>query len=79
MTTNTLALAAVRSLSPDDRRRIRLSAGLSLGDLARGLRCTPSTVALWEKGSRQPSGQLGERYGLLLQDLDRLAQSGGMS
>ncbi|MGC4112995.1 MAG: helix-turn-helix domain-containing protein [Nocardioides sp.] len=73
--TTTLALAGVRALSPADRRAIRSAAGLSLNDVARGVGCSPSTVGQWEKGARRPSGHLGERYGMLLQDLDRLSRS----
>jgi DNA-binding transcriptional regulator YiaG len=73
--TDTLALAAVRLLAPDRRRGIRQAARLSLADVARGVGCSPSTVGLWEKGARQPTGPLGERYGSLLHELDRLTSS----
>lgn len=76
-TTRTLALAAARALRPDQRRMIREAAGLTLGDVARGIGCTASAVRLWERGTREPSGTLGERYGLLLRDLDRLQQNLG--
>lgn len=69
-TTGTIALAWVRSLTPERRRAIRQTAGLSQGDLARGLGCTPTAVAGWESGKRQPSGTLAERYGRLLADLE---------
>ncbi len=39
-------------------RRLRKLAGLSMTDLARKIRVTPSAVSAWELGARSPSESL---------------------
>lgn len=41
---------------PAERRRLREDAGLSVRALANALGVSPSTVARWETGEREPSG-----------------------
>jgi DNA-binding transcriptional regulator YiaG len=68
------SLARVRALcSSGAARSIRVAAGMSLGELGRGLGVSPSTVLRWERGDRRPRGDAGLRYGALL---DQLLQPG---
>lgn len=63
-------LAQVRALaSSGAARSVRLAAGLSLGEVARTLGVSPSTILRWETGERSPRGELALRYTDLL---DRL-------
>jgi len=41
---------------PEERRRLREEAGLSVRAFANALGVSPSTVARWETGEREPSG-----------------------
>lgn len=55
-------------MQPDELRRIRTKAGLSLDGLARVLRIADlSTIHRWEKGDRAISGPVS----ILLEMLDR--------
>jgi len=53
-------------------RAVRVGAGLSLGEMGRGVGpgVSPSTVLRWERGDRTPRGELAVSY---LELLDRLA------
>lgn len=42
---------------PEMCRLLRKSAGLSQGDIAQACGVTQSAVALWEQGSRKPTGR----------------------
>jgi DNA-binding XRE family transcriptional regulator len=43
--------------TPEARRAIRVSAGVSLADIARAVGVTRQTAMLWERGARRPSGE----------------------
>ncbi len=48
--------------SPDICRAIREQAGLRQSELADALGVSKAAVSRWEGGSRQPQGELRERY-----------------
>ncbi len=48
--------AKSRLPSPEERRRLRESAGLSIRAFANALDISPSTLARWEGGERHPIG-----------------------
>lgn len=50
-------------------RRIRLRAGLSLGEVAQAVGVGVSTVCRWEMGERAPRGPAALRYGEVLEGL----------
>ena len=50
---------------------IRAQAGLTQADIASELGVHVTTVARWESGTREPRGELAERYGALLRKLER--------
>jgi transcriptional regulator with XRE-family HTH domain len=58
------------------RRRIRESSGLTQADLAEMVGCTDSSIGMWERGEREPSGDLREKYAEVLHSL-RKAGLGG--
>jgi DNA-binding transcriptional regulator YiaG len=63
-------LSRLRSfLQTGEARRIRERAGLSLGEVARGLGVSPSTLHRWEGGKRSPRGEAALRYWQLLRRL----------
>jgi DNA-binding transcriptional regulator YiaG len=65
-----LRLADVRELAESgEARRLRLRAGLSLGEVARELRVAVPTVLRWETGERRPRGRAALRYAQLLEQL----------
>jgi DNA-binding transcriptional regulator YiaG len=67
-----LSLSRARQLAADGTARaIRVSAALSLGDVARQLGTSAATVLRWERGDRVPHGQLAILYGKLLEQLMR--------
>jgi DNA-binding transcriptional regulator YiaG len=56
-------LRVVQALPPvQERAPLRERAGLSRADLAAAIGVTAGAVWLWEKGKRQPSGTLLEKY-----------------
>jgi DNA-binding transcriptional regulator YiaG len=70
MTPNLVRLADVREAARSgEARRLRLSAGLSLGEVAREIRVAVPTVLRWETGERRPRGKAALRYGRLLEQL----------
>jgi len=50
-------------------RSVRLAAGLSLGEVARAISVSTTTVLRWEHAQRQPRGEPALRYWELLQQL----------
>lgn len=50
-------------------RSIREAVGLTAADVAREVDVDPSTVRLWERKLRTPSGEPGRQYALLLHHL----------
>ena len=69
--TSTLDREAVLSLrrrgrahlpTPDERRSIRQSAGVRVGDLAEVLGVSEATVYAWELGLRNPGPNVRDRY-----------------
>ncbi len=57
MSTLRKILSAKQELpTPEERRRLREVAGLSVRAFANALGVSPSTVARWETGEREPSG-----------------------
>ena len=57
MSTLRKILSAKQELpTPEARRRLREEAGLSVRAFANALGVSPSTVARWETGEREPSG-----------------------
>jgi len=59
--------------SPQERRRIRLSARVTAEEVAAALGVTRQTVCHWETGLRSPSGAFAEQYSALLSELARPA------
>ena len=59
--------------SPDERRRLRESADLSIRSFAQALGVSPSTVARWEGDAGDPSG----RYLIVYVDALRLLATTG--
>jgi len=65
-----LRLADVRELAESgEARRLRLRAGLSLGEVARELRVAVPTILRWETGERRPRGKAALWYAQLLEQL----------
>jgi transcriptional regulator with XRE-family HTH domain len=56
--------------SPEKRRRIRKTAGVSLGLLAGAVGVSRQTLALWESGSVEPRGKNLEAYVAALRTLE---------
>ena len=57
MSTLRKILSAKQELpTPKERRRLREEAGLSVRAFANALGVSPSTVARWETGEREPNG-----------------------
>jgi transcriptional regulator with XRE-family HTH domain len=70
MASNLVRLADIReAASSGQARRLRLAAGLSLGEIARELGVSVPTVLRWETGGRRPRGGAALRYGELLEEL----------
>jgi DNA-binding transcriptional regulator YiaG len=59
-------------------RELREAAGLSQSETAEIIGTTSATLRRWEEGERQPRGELGYRYALLLHSWRELkGRSGG--
>ncbi len=72
-----ITLATARRMTADGTaRRLREANRLSLGDMARAVGTSPSTIWRWEQG-RGPTGEIGLRYGELLARLAVLAPGRG--
>lgn len=74
MTTSDVAitLSVARQMVADGTaRELRMAARLSLGDVARAVGTSPTTVLRWERG-RGPTGDVGVRYAVLLARLAAL-------
>jgi DNA-binding transcriptional regulator YiaG len=61
--------------SPDERRRIRESAGISQRELAKALGVATMSIHRWEYGAR-PSNALIQGYVNLLLRLDAITKNG---
>lgn len=59
----------VRSLTPDERKNIRLLCKVSRAMMARDLGCSEGTIVRYEGGDREPTGGTGARYARLLRKL----------
>jgi DNA-binding transcriptional regulator YiaG len=55
---NRILLAKRRLPPPDERRRLRENAGFSVRSFANALGISPSTLARWEIGEREPRGPM---------------------
>ncbi len=64
---------AARLPAPDERRKIRLSAGVSLEELAAELGVTPGAVSRWELGQSEPRTKNALAYRALLDALKKAA------
>ena len=67
------ARLAVSLPPPAARMAIRRRAHVSRGRMATELGCHVISVARWERGTRNPHGELRRRYARLLQLLDEVA------
>ncbi len=64
---------ALRQLpSPEERRNIRLEAGISQQELAAALGASRVTLSRWETGTRRPRGEMAIRYARALERLIKL-------
>ena len=69
-TNDLIRLATLRSLTQSGAARsIRLTAGLSLAELASAIDVGSSTIRRWERNQRRPHGELALRYLDLLDQL----------
>jgi transcriptional regulator with XRE-family HTH domain len=50
-------------------RLVRERAGLTLGEVAHVVGCSPSTVIRWERGETRPAGARAVRYAELIEGL----------
>jgi transcriptional regulator with XRE-family HTH domain len=72
-------LTRVRGLAADGTaRKLRLEAGLSLGEVAEHVGVGIPTVSRWEQGERRPRGRFALRYGALLEALAREHEKAGV-
>ncbi len=72
-----ITLSIARRLAADGTaQELRRVARLSLGDVARAVGTSPSTVLRWEGGQRRPSGDLGLRYCAFLARLAAVVPDG---
>lgn len=71
------ALARLRAtLRSGEAQRLRLDAGMSMGEVARRIGTNASVVLRWERGERVPADrQLSLRYWRLLQQLRRMTRA----
>lgn len=67
------AVLAVSLPLPAARMAIRRRAHVSRERIAAELGCHVISVARWERGTRNPHGELRLRYARLLQELDEVA------
>lgn len=57
-------------LPVEDRRRIRKAAHVTVAEMASVVGCKPSTLASWERGERNPRGEICEKYAAVLLALE---------
>lgn len=74
MSTLAERVAAGRLPAPSARRSIRLSAGVTLREMADELGVTPMTILRWEQGV-EPRRERAIRYRQLLTELQHVATS----
>jgi transcriptional regulator with XRE-family HTH domain len=60
---------ATKLPTPSVRRALRVSAGLSLETVAGLLGVHKTAVSRWERGRREPRGDLRSRYAVVLSEL----------
>jgi DNA-binding transcriptional regulator YiaG len=65
--------------SPEEARRIRLTASISQARVADAMDVDRTTIARWESGDMRPRGEQWTRYQRLLAELQREVQSGATS
>jgi len=71
MASDLLRLVDVREAAQTgEARRLRLAAGLSLGEVASEVGVGVPTVWRWENGQRRPRGTAAVRYAKLLEALE---------
>lgn len=63
---------ARRYASTGEGQQIRERLDLSLGEVARGVGCSPSTIFRWEAGERVPTGAPAVAWGRMLDELTKL-------
>jgi DNA-binding transcriptional regulator YiaG len=51
---------------PDERRRLRVTAGLTQADLAAAAAVSVATISMWERGAREPTGTARDAYRRIL-------------
>jgi len=67
-----LQLAEARRYAASGQgQRLRLTARLSLGEVARSIGTSHVTVLRYETGERRPTGEVGVRYGQFMKALER--------
>jgi DNA-binding transcriptional regulator YiaG len=71
------ARLAVSLPPPAARMAIRRRARISRERMAEELNCHVVSVARWERGTRDPHGDLRQRYSRLLELLDQVASAAG--
>lgn len=64
---------------PEERQRLRQEAGLSIRALANALGVSPTTVARWESGDRDPHGPFLFVYVEGLRTLAKEVEQGGQT
>jgi transcriptional regulator with XRE-family HTH domain len=71
MTLDVIGLTRARKWAASGlARELREASKVSMGEVARAVGAhSAATVQRWETGERQPSGELGARYGRLLDEL----------
>lgn len=68
-------LTAMLALVADgEAKRLRVSAGLSLAEVAAACGVLPSTVWRWERGERRPRGRHGLAYARVLDRLTSMEE-----
>ena len=67
---NSERLMRARTLAMNgEGRRIRVSVGVSLREIATDVKAHPSTIARWETGETKPRGQAALRWLAVLEEL----------
>lgn len=66
-------VVTVRRLAASgDARRIRVTAGVSMSEIAAACAVSPSTVLRWENGQRRPRGSAATRWLRILRALEEV-------
>ena len=72
-----LEIAEGRRLISDRGQEIREGARISRLEAGKAVGAGQTTIWRWETGQRTPRGEAARRYGHLLRQLDKVAQSDG--